>query len=298
VTAVDDEQSMRARNDDRLLAGEDVDGESALVGLLTVLRDSATTPPAPTGALVDLLRTGSTLTAGLPTVSAAGASAASRRTMAARLAAAGLLVKVALGTGVAVAAVGTAAATDVLPDSVQQAVDGAAATVADVLSGRGREAPVDDVRPDDAGRAPQERPDAPALPAQPAPPLGPPAAGPPQTASPAQPPAPGAAVPPRAPVDPVRPGGGQQRPPAPAQPPAPPAQPPAPPAQPAQPAQPADPPAGPRSDAPAGPPVDGDRSGPPGTGASGSSASGPAGPSGKAESGDSTASAPTSSARS
>lgn len=252
MSAFGDDLDMGRSWDDRLLAGERVEGDVALVTLVAALRASRTQPaPAPNATLSHLLQHGSALPAGSLAVGVRAPARSRARALAGRFAALGLAAKVAVGTGVALAAVGTTAVTNQLPGPAQQAVEGAASRIADVLTG-GQPVP-----PSQPGTVPPELPSPATSPATPQPP----AVVPPQPVQ--QPPARRGAVPPQvpAPAAPERDAGtlpaGPVRPPAPA--PAPPVERPAPSPpeeRPVQPAPPAERPVpGPPEEPPAPPPA-------------------------------------------
>jgi hypothetical protein len=123
VSTFDDNQDMRAQNDELLLTGQVVPGEPELVDLVTALRRTADAPaPRPTAALSQMLREG------LPTQAAADAAPTRTGSRRARrrlrtvwryVAGLGLAGKIALGAGVAFAGVTGAATIGAVPDVIQ-----------------------------------------------------------------------------------------------------------------------------------------------------------------------------------
>lgn len=120
MSTFDDNQDMRAQNDELLLTGRPVPGESELVDLVAALRRTADSPaPRPTPALSQLLREG------LPTEATGSTGAASTqarrrlRTLWRYVAGLGLAGKIALGAGVAFAGVTGVATIGAVPDVIQ-----------------------------------------------------------------------------------------------------------------------------------------------------------------------------------
>ena len=125
MSTFDDNQDMRAQNDEPLLTGRAVPGEPELVDLVAALRRTADAPaPRPTPALSQLLREGlpTQAPASIGTRSAGTASTRARRrlrTLWRYVAGLGLAGKIALGAGVAFAGVTGAATIGAVPDVIQ-----------------------------------------------------------------------------------------------------------------------------------------------------------------------------------
>jgi len=142
VSTFDDNQDMRAQNDERLLAGQVVPGEPELVDLVAALRRTVDVPaPRPTPALSAMLRdglvapvaveaargtasTGTASSGTAPTGTAPTGTASVRvrrrlRTAWRFVAGLGLAGKIALGAGVAFAGVTGAATIGAVPAAIQ-----------------------------------------------------------------------------------------------------------------------------------------------------------------------------------
>lgn len=138
----------------RLLAGRPVDGVPELAALVQALRATSQQPVTPRGELAALLAEGfdpAHRPAGTGVPTWAPAKGGWRRHPAVGVVGLSLAAKVVLGSGVAVASVGTAAGLGVLPDPVQERVAGVVSTLT----------PFDLPRPDDRGDGPAADPPAP-----------------------------------------------------------------------------------------------------------------------------------------
>ena len=122
MSTFDDSQDMRAQSDELLLTGRVVPGEPELVDLLAALHRTTDAPaPRPTPALSVVLRDGLSAPACVPSVRAAAPVRARHplRTVWRYVAGLALAGKIALGAGVAFAAVTGAGTIGAVPDAIQ-----------------------------------------------------------------------------------------------------------------------------------------------------------------------------------
>jgi hypothetical protein len=139
VSARNDDEYVADAWADRLFAGEPVDDDGGLSGVVAAVLATAERPaPAPNAALAQVLRVG------LPPVPCAPAARVVARRPAAlrqwssrtvRVAAASLAATAAMGAGVATAEVRGVSTLDYVPEPVRRGVDAAVSAVAEVFTG-------------------------------------------------------------------------------------------------------------------------------------------------------------------
>lgn len=139
MSPVDDDQDMRALEDELLLTGEPAPSEPELAAFVQALRFAAEEPaPRPTPALRTVLRDGlapASAPRAVPAV-AVGNDRPRLRSPLRYVAGLGLAAKILLGAGVAAASVTGAATIDAVPDAVQRPASAVLSGVVDLFTPR------------------------------------------------------------------------------------------------------------------------------------------------------------------
>lgn len=137
MSPFDDDQDMRAHQDELLLSGQPVPSEPELAAFVAVLRSTADVPaPRPSLALSTLLRDGLAPTSAPRPVRAVVArrDAPRLRNPLRYVAGLGLAAKILLGAGVAAASVTGAATIDAVPDVVQRPASALVSGLVDLVT--------------------------------------------------------------------------------------------------------------------------------------------------------------------